>query len=242
MLVEKAADAEMITQIACAMDRLIHHEPTRRVLLYETDAIPKLSDFLFVQVPVLVDVVSHALTAAMDWDRYVTVVQSIMFPACVTRDNLLGRDHGRKSVWRIIQAARFRAHNREWCAAALASAGGAAAREARHSAAALGEVRFELSSFNSHHAPPHEIFGSRSSRTRMPMMASGSTVEARILAAEHTRRSCLTQERCFDRAQQQGQGQGQGPRAEEVALLPTSLPGRLGVGHSEVVWRTPGQE
>lgn len=112
-----------MTQVAVAMDRMLRHDASRTVLLYETEGIQRLCTFLASENEVLAHVADVVVRTAMDWDR----------------------ELGRKSIWRVVQSARFRAHNREWVAAAAASAaagrgvggyvrGGDGAR--RHAAAA----------------------------------------------------------------------------------------------------------
>lgn len=96
----------MVLQVAVAMGRALRHAPTRQVLLYETDGVQRLCSFLALPDPLAADVIDEVARVAMDWDR----------------------ELGKKSIWRVIQAARFRAHNQHWCAAvAGAGAGGAGA-------------------------------------------------------------------------------------------------------------------
>ncbi|KAA0146231.1 hypothetical protein FNF29_08180 [Cafeteria roenbergensis] len=105
ILEDKASDAEMVLQVAVAMGRALRHAPTRQVLLYETDGVQRLCAFLAVPDPLMAGVIDEVARVAMDWDREV----------------------GKKSIWRVVQAARFRAHNQHWCAAVAAGAGGGTA-------------------------------------------------------------------------------------------------------------------
>jgi len=94
-----------VLQTAVAMSRCLRHSATRDVLLYETEGVQRLCGFLASESAAVRAAADEVAVTAMDWDR----------------------EHGRKSVWRVAQAARFRAHNREWCAAVAAGSVRAAA-------------------------------------------------------------------------------------------------------------------
>lgn len=104
LLLEKAVDTEIVTQIAETVYRMLHHDETRQVAMYQTATVERLAEFALHKNPTIAAVVDKCLEIVVDYDRNAPSEEGT-------------QNHPAGSLWRTAQAKRYQSHNREWCAA-----------------------------------------------------------------------------------------------------------------------------